>query len=131
MTPEQLQLIERENEWSRAILNRNLRKLEEILADDYTNTDAEGTVWTKETDLANFTSNSYVARSLKLTEEPIVRVYGNSAVVTGCDEVEAKFKDVDVSGPYRWTDTWVRQDENSPWRCVASHGSRITYSRGL
>jgi ketosteroid isomerase-like protein len=129
MTREQEELIQLENDWCDAIRQHDRTKLATILADDYTNTDAEGTVWTKETDLANFVPGRYVVTSLTLQGlEP--RVYGNAAVVTGRDEVKAKFKDVDVSGSYRWTDTWVK-DKSGSWRCVASHGSRIAYTSEL
>jgi len=130
MTEQEQQLMDRENQWNQAILQADptlrAQTLQDILAEDYTNTDAEGRVWTKQNELANFGSGSYRVRFLEPTEAMNVRVYGNNfAVVTGADELRADYRSADASGKYRWTDTWFRTDASSPWRCVASHSSRI------
>jgi ketosteroid isomerase-like protein len=122
-TPEQDQLIQREEEWYQAILGSDLKKLDEILHPDYRNTVADGTVSTKAADIANFQTKKYAASfPSHVIDEP--RVYGNTAVVTGSEECNATFNNVRRSGRYRWTDTWVR-DASGSWRCVASHSSKI------
>ena len=52
-----------------------------------------------------------------------VHVYGNSAVATGTGNVKASMKGHDISGTYRFTDTWVKR--NGKWQCVASQGTKI------
>jgi ketosteroid isomerase-like protein len=52
-----------------------------------------------------------------------VRVYGDEAVVTGRNTTKGQFKGRDISGQYRWTDTWAKR--NGRWQCVAEHDSKI------
>ena len=52
-----------------------------------------------------------------------VRVYGNAAVVTGRYTVKEQFKGTDLSGPYRFTDTFIKRAGR--WQCVATHSSKI------
>ena len=54
-----------------------------------------------------------------------VRVFGNAAVVTGRTTIKGgKYKGKDISGQYRFTDTWVKR--NGHWLCVASANTRVT-----
>jgi ketosteroid isomerase-like protein len=52
-------------------------------------------------------------------------VYGEVAVVTGKNTIKGTWEDIerDISGPYRFTDVFVRRDGR--WQCVASQASRI------
>ena len=54
-----------------------------------------------------------------------VHVYGNVAVVTGRNTIKGVWEDIehDISGPYRFTDVFVKRDGR--WQCVASQSSRI------
>jgi len=116
------QLIKLENEWNDAVVKRDAAALEKIEADDYTFIDAEGTLWTKAQDVATFKSGDYVATSM-VADELKVRVYGHVAVVTGRNTIKAQFKGKDISGQYRYTDTWVKR--GGRWQCVATHSSKI------
>ena len=51
------------------------------------------------------------------------RVYGDAAVVTGRNTSKETLKGKDISGLYRWTDTWIK--EAGRWQCVATHASMI------
>jgi hypothetical protein len=46
-----------------------------------------------------------------------VRVFGNTAVVTGSDTEKSMENGKDTSGKYVWTDVFVKQ--NGKWRAVA------------
>jgi ketosteroid isomerase-like protein len=52
-----------------------------------------------------------------------VRVHGDTAVVTFRSTDKGRYKDKDVSGQYRWMDTFVRR--NGRWLLVASLGTPI------
>ena len=39
-----------------------------------------------------------------------VRTYGGSAVITGRSTIKANVKGKKVSGEYRFTDVWIKQD---------------------
>jgi ketosteroid isomerase-like protein len=119
ISPDQ-QLIKLENEWADAWVKRDVAFFDRIIADDYTWTSPEGIVWTKAQDLALVKSGEAVITSWVLAEMK-VRVYGDAAVVTGRSTVKETYKGEDVSGQYRWTDTWVKRAGG--WQCVAGHSS--------
>jgi len=52
-----------------------------------------------------------------------VRVYGDAAVVTGRFTTKETLKGRDISGQYRFTDTWIKKAGR--WLCVAGQGSKI------
>jgi len=52
-----------------------------------------------------------------------VRVYGKAAVVTYRETVKGQYKDKDISGQSRETDTWVKLAGR--WQIVATHLSKI------
>jgi ketosteroid isomerase-like protein len=116
------ELIGIEKAWNEASLKGDTAFPERILAEDFTDTDPEGAVTTKTEDIANLKSGNIKFSSVA-TEDMKARVYGDAAVVTGCNTIKGQFKGKDISGQYRWTDTWVRRDGR--WQCVASHVSKI------
>jgi hypothetical protein len=116
------ELIKLENGWNDASVKRDVAFLDKILAEDITDTDAEGAVWTKTQDLQNVKSGDF-ALSSAVADTLKVRVYGGAAVVTGRNTIQGKFKGKDISGQYQFTDTWVKHADR--WQCVASHGSKI------
>ncbi|HEV8692897.1 MAG TPA: nuclear transport factor 2 family protein [Lysobacter sp.] len=52
-----------------------------------------------------------------------VRLYGDSAIVTGITTVKGHSGDATFAADFRFTDTWVRRDDG--WKLAASHASRI------
>ena len=78
---------------------------------------------TKAQALANLKSGADVYTSA-VGDEWKVRVYGDAAVVLGRWTVKEQYKGKDVSGQYRFTDTWVKK--GGRWQCVASAGTKIT-----
>jgi len=115
-------LIKLEAGWSVAAMKGDVAFIEGILADDYTDTDPEGTVTTKAQDIADLKAGVVRLDSVS-TDDYKVHVYGKAAVVTGRNTVKGEYKGKDISGQYRWTDTWVKRGGH--WQCVASHASRI------
>jgi ketosteroid isomerase-like protein len=116
------ELIKLENEWADAWVKSDIAFFERIEADDYTWTAPEGFVMTKVQDLALLKSGRSVITSWVLADMK-VRVYGDAAVVTGRCTTKETYKGEDVSGQFRWTDTWVKRAGH--WQCVAGHSSRI------
>jgi ketosteroid isomerase-like protein len=116
------ELLKLEQQWTDALVKPDLAFLDRIKADDYTFTDHEGSVWTKAQSLALLKSGEDVISSC-VADEMKARVYGDAAVVTGRNTTKETFKGKDISGQYRWTDTWVKHAGR--WQCVATHVSRI------
>jgi ketosteroid isomerase-like protein len=116
------ELIKLENEWADAWVKRDVAFFDRIIADDYTWTSPRGDVWTKAQDLALVKSGETVIKSWVLADMK-VRVYGDTAVVTGRNTIKETYKGEDVSGQNRWTHTWVKRAGR--WQCVAAHSSEI------
>jgi ketosteroid isomerase-like protein len=116
------ELLKLEQQWTDALVKPDLAFLDRIEADDYTFTDPEGSVWTKAQSQADLKSGEDVISSC-VADEMKARVYRDAAVVTGRNTTKETFKGKDISGQYRWTDTWVKLAGR--WRCVATHASRI------
>ncbi|MGD0920661.1 MAG: nuclear transport factor 2 family protein [Terriglobia bacterium] len=115
------ELIKLENDWNNASVKRDLAALSRIVADDWTDIEPEG-IFNKAQTLANLKSGEEVWTSA-VADEMKVRVYGDAAVVLGRNTVKAQYKGKDLSGQYRFTDTWVRKD--SRWQCVATAAVKI------
>lgn len=99
---------------------RDTAWMERHLTDDYTWTSPDGTISNKVQDIAN--SKYLTFDSFDLSDMQ-VRVYGDTAVVTGVATIKGKFKDQDISGAYRFTDTFVKRD--GEWKIAAAQASRI------
>ena len=115
-------LIALENEWADASVRHDWAFLERMLADDYVQSNWDGTLVTKAEVLVSDKSGEYVVTSA-VNDEMKDRVYGDAAVVTGRWTAKETFKGKDTSGQYRWTDTWI--NKAARWQCVASHNSKI------
>jgi len=122
MSPDQ-ELIKLENEWADALVKRDVAFLDRVLTEDYMATDPDASVSTKAQTLAALKSSEDVISSM-VVDDMKVRVYGDTAVVTGRATSQKTVKGKDVSGQNRWTDVWVK-DYAGRWQCVAGHSSRI------
>jgi ketosteroid isomerase-like protein len=118
------ELIKLENRWNDAIVKHDWAFFDQILADDYISTDFDGNVGTK-ADFLEFLRSGESVIASSIVDDMKVRIYGDTAVVTGrTTTVNEQYQGKDLSGQYRWTDTWVK-DSLGRWRCVAEHVSRI------
>jgi ketosteroid isomerase-like protein len=118
------ELINLEQQWGDALVKANLVFLDQILAEDYMFTSPVGEVLTKAQMLAELKSGEDVVSSV-VNHDMKVRVYGDAAVVTGHSTYKETVQGNDISGEYRWTDTWIRKDGR--WQCVADHASRVAH----
>jgi hypothetical protein len=56
-------------------------------------------------------------------EYDAVKIYGNSALVTGQDAVKGSYGKKDFSGHYRFSNLYVCNDGR--WQVVATHATKI------
>jgi len=101
------ELIKLEIEWAEVWVKSDIAFHDRIMADDYTWISPWGEVFTEARNLALLKSGDEVIESWVLAEVK-VRVYGDAAVVTGCDAVKETYKGENVSSQNRWTHTWVK-----------------------
>lgn len=110
-----------ERAWIEALRANDAGALDAILADDYALIDDRGRRRTKADDLARARAGTlhfdvYDARELT------VRVWGDTAVVTGLGEVRGTSAGRAFASTFAFTDTFARADGR--WRAVAAHVSQ-------
>jgi uncharacterized protein (TIGR02246 family) len=105
-----------EDERNRAILKGDASALERMTADDYTFITLRGELRTKSEIVKGFQSGSFKYESRTISDLNI-RVYGDTAVVTGRSTQKGSENGKDYSGDYRFTRVYVKH--NGRWLTVA------------
>ena len=108
-------LMKLERDGAEAAKRRDVSFSEKLEAPDFLFIDPSGMVHTREEDLALSRSGDLKFESLNL-DDMKVRVYGDTAVVTGQSTVKGTYKTQDISGKYRWTDVFVKR--GGEWKVV-------------
>jgi ketosteroid isomerase-like protein len=106
-----------ERDWAQAIIKSGATAVDQYEADDIVKTDPSGHVTDKAQDERDLGSGDLKFESMELSDMT-VRVYGDAAVAAGTNNLNGTYKGEDISGKYRFTDTWVRR--NGKWQVVAS-----------
>jgi ketosteroid isomerase-like protein len=112
-----------EQAWRNAILNQNTEAMDALLSDDYMAITASGTLQTKEQALDNLRTRRVHLTTLEVSDRK-VRFYGTTAVVTSLAEVQGTNNEGEVSGSFRYTRVYVR-DQRGEWKIVSFEASRI------
>ena len=121
MTAEE-ELLKLEKAFAEAIVKNDLEGIGRLVTDDWIIIDPNGEI----VDRARFFE---VIKSGALTHEMMesedfrVRVYGDSAVVTGVTRTKGKFMGQEFSTQERATDVFVKRDGR--WQCVLTHLTRF------
>jgi hypothetical protein len=113
-TSPETQLLRLEQTWMQAAHRRDIPVLDKILSNDYIDINYKGMLRDKVDALraANLKLSQYTQ---KLSQQK-VRIYGDTAVVTGRGELLAS--DHSFYAVWRFTDVFVKQD--GTWRAVSS-----------
>ncbi|MFB3916025.1 MAG: DUF4440 domain-containing protein [Terriglobales bacterium] len=114
------QLKKIEDEWTKALLNKDKAAIARIEAEDYTFIDPSGHIANKQEDLKSMDDLNFTSMS---TEDVSYRSYGDAAIVTGIARVKGTEKGKDISGDYRFTDVFANR--NGQWQAVSSQLTRI------
>lgn len=110
-----------ETERSQASLRRDTATLERIYADDFSTVGSSGAVRNKAQLMVDYKSGAMKVESQSF-DDVIVRVYGDSAIVTGQTTQKGQDKGQDISGRFRFTRVYVKR--SGQWQIVAGHNSR-------
>jgi ketosteroid isomerase-like protein len=121
-TKVQDELMKLERERSQAVIKGDTAFLDRSTADDYTIINANGQLSNKQQTLDAIKSGAIKVESNDL-DDLNVRVYGNTAVVTGRSTLKGMNNGQDVSGQNRFTRVYVKQ--NGRWQSVAFQQTRI------
>jgi len=110
------EIIEMERLAREASLRRDADFSQRTLADDYVAITPLGTVTTKQDTVSARKSRQLRYDTIDVSDM-VIRVYGDTAVVTARADVKGHQLGEDFSGPYRYTRVWVRKTGH--WQAVS------------
>jgi len=116
------ELIKVENDWSNAWAKSDGKFLEQLYATEYLATSSDGIVYNKADGIKDDTSPEYTEKSFSLSDLK-VHIYGETAVVTGRNNVKFKKGGKAEQIDARFTDVFVKRDGR--WQCVATQGTKV------
>ncbi|MGC2197859.1 MAG: nuclear transport factor 2 family protein [Terriglobales bacterium] len=102
------EIVDLERQAKEAAIHRDATFSERTLAEDYVAISPLGQVFGKAETVAARKTAQLRYDSIEISEM-VVRLYGNTAVVTARAEVKGKELGEEFSGPYRFTRVWVRR----------------------
>lgn len=105
-----------------AIVDAEPGALSSLLSQDLTYTHSTGQVENKEQFLAGISSGKLDYQAIQPSEVQI-RIYGNTAVMTGRAEVKVNAEGKDLALALRFTSVWVQGE--SGWRMAAWQSTRL------
>jgi len=111
-----------EHMWNEAQVNRDARALQELVSDRFVNTEYDGDVSDKEKFLSDIKDPQFKP-SLMNIDDVKVRLFHDTAVVTGNYHMKGTYEGKPYDHMGRFTDTWFL--ENGHWQCIASHSSLV------
>ncbi len=121
---EKSKIIALENAWNLAEEHKDIKALEQLLADSLIYIDYDGTLMNKAQFLASAKETSLRPAQI-VNETTEVTMYGDTAVVTGIYREKGVQKGKSYSRRGRFTDTWIYL--NGLWQCVASQSTLISH----
>ncbi len=116
-----------ENDWLSVYISGDRATYDRIVADDFAGTDESAIKRSKEQDRALLPA-APTPGGIALNEDMQVRLYGETAVITGRIVTKARVGDQEITGfTTRFTDTWLKRQGR--WQVVARHYSRVPIER--
>lgn len=110
------EIIDMERQAREASLHRDADFSQRALAEDYVAITPLGQVTTKQDTVSARKSRQLRYDDINVTDM-VVRIYGDTAVVTARADVKGSQLGEDFSGPYRYTRVWVRH--TGRWQAVS------------
>ena len=121
-TPDEMALLEIQREWGKALVAGDTGAMNRFVAPEWTLTNPMGHVETKADADAALRSGDLDFESMT-PQDLKVKVYGDSAIVSGQSTDKGKYKGQDISGTYRFTDVFVKRD--GKWMAISTHATRV------
>ena len=111
-----------ERDLNRAIAQRDTRRVSDLLADDWVLVSGAGKIKTKTDVLAEMVLPELEFQAID-TRDVMVRVWGDTAVITGTVHQRYRLRGKQTDVTLRYTDTWTRSGDS--WRQVSGHATRL------
>lgn len=111
-----------ERELNQAIAQRDARRVNDLLSDDWLLVTGTGRIKTKQ-DILNEIRLPELVFQDNETRDVMVRIWGDTAVLTGTLHQRYRLRGRQQDVTLRYTDTWTRSGDS--WRQVSGHASRL------
>ncbi len=117
------ELLRIENDWPRVVREKDAAAVRRVEADDIVLIDPDGNLRDKAQEIKDIESGALSAGAWEVTDIKVTVMDHDAAVVTGRMSVKnGKYttpdgKSIDISGQYRFVDTFARRD--GQWKLVA------------
>jgi hypothetical protein len=108
--------------WLHALKTRDVNALESIMADDFVTTNADGSVNSKEEEIAPFRSPGLQFDSISYQGLSIT-LFGTTAIVRGIGAFVGKASWGSFSSRERFTDVFLKR--RGTWQAISSHSSAM------
>jgi ketosteroid isomerase-like protein len=118
----QEELLKLEKDFAQAIVKNDAEAIGRFLADDWIIIDPDGGIIDKPRFLGVIKSGALTHETME-SADLRVRVYKDTAVVTGLTTTKGRYSGQDFTSRERATDVFVKQDGR--WQCVFSQLTRI------
>jgi uncharacterized protein (TIGR02246 family) len=110
---------------NKAIIRADRELFDRVFAEDFTHTNHSGVFRTKAQWMANHKPDAKSPYESFDSDDLAVRVYGDTAVVTGRSTPRGKTAAGEpITGQFRFLRVWVKRQ--GQWKAVAFQGTRIT-----
>ena len=116
------ELLRANREYDEALVRRDIAVLERLYSDEFVYTTPDGEVRNRAQQLTFMRTGDLRLESGQ-SNDVRVRVYGNTAVMTGRFTATGKFRGKDIDIRERYTAVWVKREGR--WRLVAEQGNLI------
>src|SRR5918996_1992285 len=116
------ELLKIEKAFADAIIKNDPEAIGQLVADDWIIIDPDGGIVDR-TRFFEVIKSGALTHEIMESEDFRVRVYGESAVVTGVTRTKGEFMGQEFSTQERATDVFVKRDGR--WQCVLTHLTRF------
>ena len=116
------QILKLEDDWVRALEKQDREGLNKILAREFTFIEPDGSLINRDDYLADRSSNASDTESFEIADVK-VRVFGDSALVTGISKITERRQGNRYRFSLRWKELWVR--EAGKWKVLAGQATPV------
>jgi ketosteroid isomerase-like protein len=116
------QISKLENDWVRALEKRDREGLNKVLAQEFTFIEPDGSIVNRDDYLSDRSSTASVIDSFEIADVK-VRVFGDSALVTGIAQISERRQGKRYRFSLRWKEFWVKEFGN--WKVFSGQATPV------
>src|SRR5690348_11963504 len=106
-----------EQQLQQAMINNDIRALEQLIHDDLIFIDVEGNVQGKRNDIESHASGAVIQTAVEFVEAPVMQLHGETAVVAVKAYVKVQLQGNPVEALCRYLRVWLFQDNR--WQILS------------